>query len=104
MNYQFLEPEPYIITYGQDTAPMKAGFIPVCGLQVQQNLVSVLVITDKSLEQCGVSYSLAEIDGALGCCRGAAFARTEWRLAWRRVEVAGASSSDGFTPRPGTLR
>src|SRR5262245_31636903 len=39
MNYQFLEPNPYIIADWQGTTTMVAGFIPVLGLQVQQDLV-----------------------------------------------------------------
>src|SRR5437899_1802977 len=104
MDRQFLEPETDVITYGQDATTMEAGFIPIFGLQVQQNLVEALVSTDKGLEQCCFLHPLAEIDGALGCGRGAAFARMEWRLAWRRVAVAGPRSGDGFTPRLGALR
>src|SRR6266853_2121115 len=104
MNRQFLQPETDVIMYGQDATTMEAGFMPILRLHLQQYLVEALVITDKGLEQCCFPHPLAEIDGALGRCRGAAFARTEWRLAWRWVEVAGSSSDDGFTPRPGTLR
>src|SRR5262245_59480908 len=104
MNRQFLEPETDVITYGQDATTMEAGLVPVFGLQVQQNLMEALIRTAKCLEKGCFPHPMAEIDSTLGCGRGATFARTERRLAWRRVAVAGPRSEDGFTPRLGALR